>query len=55
MKLEKKSQFLKILDSKNIESSEMIIGMTNYIRATYFLKITNESGLEIKSFKIIKN
>ena len=45
----------RILDSKNIESSEMIIGMTNYIRATYFLKITNESGLEIKSFKIIKN
>ena len=45
----------RLLDTKNIESAEMVIGMTNYIRATYFLKITNEKGLEIKAFKIVKN
>ncbi|MCE9538272.1 MAG: T9SS type A sorting domain-containing protein [Bacteroidetes bacterium] len=44
----------KLLDNKKIEDSETNIAMSNFVNATYFLKISNNNK-EVKTFKIIKN
>jgi hypothetical protein len=42
----------KLLETKRIESEETQITLQNYVRATYFLKITNNSK-EVKVFKLL--
>lgn len=44
----------KLLESKKIESNKTSIVMSNFVPATYFLKVT-EGNKEVKTFKIIKN
>ncbi len=44
----------KQLDSKNLESNETTISMSQLQRSTYFLKVF-QSSKELKTFKIIKN
>ncbi len=44
----------KLLVSKKVENSETTIAMSNFVSATYFLKVT-QANKEIKTFKIIKN
>jgi hypothetical protein len=43
----------KLLVSKKVENSETTIAMSNFVSATYFLKVT-QANKEIKTFKIIK-
>jgi hypothetical protein len=42
-----------LIDTK-LTGNETIIQMKNYVKATYFLKIT-QNNKEVKTFKIIKN
>ncbi len=44
----------KVIESKEITSSETAISLVGYAAATYFLKLTDKHK-EIKTFKIIKN
>lgn len=44
----------KLLESKKVDAGETLIFLSNFIPATYFLKVTKEEK-EIKTFKIIKN
>ncbi|HNZ42726.1 MAG TPA: T9SS type A sorting domain-containing protein [Bacteroidales bacterium] len=44
----------KVIESKEITSSETAISLVGYAVATYFLKLT-DNHKEIKTFKIIKN
>ena len=44
----------KLLQNKKTEGSETIISMSDFVPATYFLKVTDNKK-EIKVFKIIKN
>lgn len=44
----------KLLENKKIEASETSIAMNTFIKATYFLKVT-DNNKAVKTFKIIKN
>ncbi len=44
----------KLLEIKKVNSSQTSIDMSNFLPATYFLKVTDEK-IEVKTFKIIKN
>jgi len=44
----------KLIESRQIESNETSIVMSNLVPATYFLKVT-EGNKEVKTFKINKN
>jgi hypothetical protein len=43
-----------LLQSEKITGNEISIFMSNFVPATYFVKVTNENK-EVKTFKIIKN
>jgi hypothetical protein len=43
-----------LLQDNKVEGSETSIVMTNYMSATYFLKVTDKNKV-VKTFKIIKN
>jgi len=44
----------KLLENKKVDGNETNIAMTNFVKATYFLKVF-QGGKEIITFKIIKN
>ncbi|NCA80187.1 MAG: T9SS type A sorting domain-containing protein [Sphingobacteriia bacterium] len=44
----------KLLKNENVSDSKTIIAMSNFVTATYFLKVTRDNE-EIKTFKIIKH
>ena len=43
-----------LLQDNKIEDNETSIVMSNYVSATYFLKVTDNNKV-VKTFKIIKN